>query len=33
MVITGTFKGEDNKVLKELGAKNFCEAVIVPHNS
>ena len=29
----GTFKGEDDKVLKELCAKNFCEAVVVPRNS
>ena len=27
-----TFKGQDNEVLKELCAKNFCEVVIVSHN-
>ena len=32
LVITDTFKGEDNNVLKELCEKNFCEVVIVPHN-
>ena len=27
-----TFKGQDNKEMKRLCAKNNCELVIVPHN-
>ena len=27
-----TFKGHDNAEIKELGSKNECELVIVPHN-
>ena len=27
-----TFRGQDNKVLKELFDENFCKVVIVPHN-
>ena len=28
----GTFKGQDNDILKTLCSKNICEIVIVPHN-
>ena len=31
-VIMDTFRGQDNKVLKELFDENFCKVVIVPHN-
>ena len=30
-VITETFKGQDNEVLKGFSAKGFCEVVSVPH--
>ena len=31
LVIMNTFKGQDKEVLKELGAKSFCEILNVPH--
>ena len=31
-VIMGTFKEQDNGILKEFCSKNRCEIVIVPHN-
>ena len=32
LIIMDTFKGQDNKEMKRLCAKNNCEFVIVPHN-
>ena len=32
LIIMDTFKGQDNKEMKRLCAKNNCELVIVPHN-
>ena len=32
LVIMDTFKGQDKEVLREFGAKSFCEVVTVPHN-
>ena len=32
LIIMDTFKGQDNKEMKRLRAKNNCELVIIPHN-
>ena len=32
LIIMDTFKGQDNKEMKRLCAKNNCELVIIPHN-
>ena len=32
LIITDTFKGQDNNEIKRLSTKNNCELVIVPHN-
>ena len=32
LIIMGTFKGQDNDILKKLCAENNCDVVIVPHN-
>ena len=32
LIVMNTFKGHDNAEIKELGSKNECELVIVPHN-
>ena len=32
LVIVGTFKGQDNGIIKEFCPKNSCENVIIPYN-
>ena len=32
LVFMDAFEGQDNKVLKDLCVKSFCDVVIVPHN-
>ena len=32
VIVMNTFKDQDNAEIKELGSKNECELVIVPHN-
>ena len=32
LIIMDTLKGQDNKEMKRLYAKNNCELIIVPHN-